>query len=40
MRPFTMEEFTEFFTIELRVADAQVLFDDAFDELLDCIEGL
>ena len=25
MRPFTMEEFTEFFTIELRVADAQYL---------------
>lgn len=39
IRPFTMEEFTEFFALESRIADAQVLFDVAFEELIDCIAG-
>ena len=39
MRPFTMEEFAEYISLEVRIADAQVLFDDAFEELFNCITG-
>lgn len=40
IRPFTMDEFTEFLTIEARIAEAQTLFDDALDELITCTGGL
>ena len=39
LRPFTMEEFAEFFRLELLVANAQVPFDIAIEELISCIEG-
>ena len=39
IRPFTMEEFAEFFRLELLVANAQVPFDIAIEELISCIEG-
>ena len=39
MRAFTMEEFSQYLTLELRIANAQVSFDNAFDELFACIEG-
>ncbi|MCY3872939.1 MAG: hypothetical protein OXF88_01440 [Rhodobacteraceae bacterium] len=40
IRPFTMDEFAEFFMIEARIAEAQALFDDALDELITCTGGL
>ena len=39
IRQFTMEEFAEFFRLELLVANAQVPFDTAIEELISCIEG-
>ncbi len=39
IRAFTMEEFSQYFTLELRIANAQVSFDNAFNELFACIDG-
>ena len=39
IRPFTMDEFAEFFRLELLVANAQIPFDTAIEELISCIEG-
>ena len=39
IRPFTMEEFAEFFRPELLVANAQVSFDTAIEGLISCIDG-